>query len=426
VGGFLNKNVVEPLSNAVQGFVSWATSGLQNLLGGLFGLFRNPIHTDPDSAIKSAIGALGSLAVATLGIAVPFVAGELVHPLKNMGLGQLSAVLYDMAGFGKMSGLIVNALAVPTWVIPLQNAMNYLARPTVPPTMLADRMYLQGNMPEATWKDVYRFRGWSDDRINAWQATMHTEPAQRTLISMLDDPQIPETWIRQKLAKLGFMVGDVDVMIGYKQRKLGASLTKSSINDERSTMRSVLKRQAKAGRLTVDQFKAELSGLKFSAEEIDLSARALQMEIDALKAEAAERAKADADEAAKRKAEQDKADAEKAAVTAVKDEKTALRTSLVSRFREGYITLEALKSELGKLGFTADEVALTAQRAQMEYDTDWRKDLMAGYKTAFQKGEVDEAGLFNLVKSIVPDVDRAKTLVQIESLKKLAKPKTTA
>jgi len=68
-----------------------------------------------------------------------------------------------------------------------------------------------------------------------------------------------------------------------------------------------------------------------------------------------------------------------------KDERSALRSTLVSKFKAGYLTEEELRSELLKLNLNEIEVELAIQRAKEEYDAEQKeilfKDLIEKMKT---------------------------------------------
>jgi hypothetical protein len=56
-----------------------------------------------------------------------------------------------------------------------------------------------------------------------------------------------------------------------------------------------------------------------------------------------------------------------------RDERNSVRSTLVRRFKDGYLTEDELRSELLKLNLNEVEVELTVMRARLEYDAEQKK-----------------------------------------------------
>jgi hypothetical protein len=425
-------------------------------------------------------------------MAVPFIAGELVHPIKNMGLSQLSAVLYDMAGFGKISGALVTALMTPTWIVPLQHAMNVLARPSLPGPRELISFVVREVITPARFEQVMPFHGYPDEWVKAYWEVHWRMPDASRLAEALHRGVITPAEFDKYLVwhdyrpdnRPGIHVSD-QAIVSSLTYKLPTSLdarrmirwgqaSKEDLRalaraegmspqwlekvtdaewdnmllDERTRLLNTLRSAYVAGELAKDKLSSRAQTLHLTSDEQTLMLEAAdadyQRQIIEDKARVViEKFKRGQVLATALAAELTKAgiSSDRAAILAeynavrvneveapdlAKDERSALRTAWISIFKEGYRDKAALEAKLKELGYSDEEVKFTMERADLEYERDWKADLLSAYKAAYQKAAIDETGLYSAVKSIVTVEERAKTLVELEQLKRLAKPKTTA
>jgi hypothetical protein len=268
VGGFLNERVVAPLASAVSGLKTWLTNTLQGLFQSVLSFFSSPKSPDPQDPVRSIAEVLTTVFGFTLSMALPLMAGELVHPLKEMGFKQVSAMLYDMAGFGKIASALTLELATASYIMPLRWGLNMLWRPRIPPTAMADRMLFEGNIDEAGWRTIYAKWGWKEADIDAWRRTMYIKPNQRTLLTMLEDPEVPEEWVLRKLSELGLEPGDRDQLVEYKRRLIETKRL-ARLDPEKSRLITNAKSDLVKGYITEDTLRATLAELGIEADEID-------------------------------------------------------------------------------------------------------------------------------------------------------------
>lgn len=87
---------------------------------------------DAGGMLDSALNVLKTLVMTLIPIGLAFVAGELVHPLKELGLGHLSAILFDVAGYKQIVSDIMASITYVTTVLPLRSALMAVAQPLLP------------------------------------------------------------------------------------------------------------------------------------------------------------------------------------------------------------------------------------------------------------------------------------------------------
>jgi len=272
VGSFLNERVVAPLASAVGGLKTWLTNALQGLFTSVLNFFASPKSPDPQDPVRSIAEALTTVFGFGLSMALPVMAGELVHPVKQMGFPQLSAMLYDMSGFGRIASALTLELATASYITPLRWGLNTLWRPRIPPTAMADRMLLEGHIGEGDWRTIYAKWGWKEGDIDAWRRSMYTKPNQRTLLTMLEDPEVPEDWIIRKLTELGLERPDVDQLVGYKRRLIEAKRL-ARFDSEKSKLVTNAKYDFARGYITEEDLRSTLKSLDYTSEEVEYHVR---------------------------------------------------------------------------------------------------------------------------------------------------------
>lgn len=78
-------------------------------------------------------------------------------------------------------------------------------------------------------------------------------------------------------------------------------------------------------------------------------------------------------------------------VKETRDERNSLKSSLVSKFKAGYITEEELESELRKLELNDVEISLTIARAKLEFDADQKEILFKDLIERLRQGWISKS-----------------------------------
>jgi len=106
-----------------------------------------------------------------------------------------------------------------------------------------------------------------------------------------------------------------------------------------------------------------------------------------------------------------------------KDERTALRSTLRTLFKEGLITEEELRQRLSDLGFTPEEIELTVERARLEYRYDFYRDILSMLKEAYRKNQITREDFLNSLLELGLSRERAEVIVAIEDYRKMPRPR---
>jgi hypothetical protein len=93
-------------------------------------------------------------------------------------------------------------------------------------------------------------------------------------------------------------------------------------------------------------------------------------------------------------------------VKETKDERSALRTSLVNKYKRGLLTDEALESELRKLNLNEIEIALTIARAKLEFDAEQKEILFNDLIERLKQGRLSKSEFVDQCTRLTINYDR--------------------
>jgi hypothetical protein len=359
--GFLSEKVVAPLASGLTSLGGWLVSSVRDVFSRVLALFSRPRAIDPKDPMASAGEILATMAGFTMSMALPILAGELVHPLKQVGLNQLSAIMYDLGGFGRVAGALTYEMADASYLAPLGYILNQTFRPRIPSTILADQMLFEGHITDAEWRDIYQKHGWKDSYIDAWARTVWREPSQRVLLNLLADPDMPEDWIRRKLKETGLRGEDQDALIAYGRRL--------ALSDERKALITQAETDYVDGVIDEAQFRADLGALKLSTAEIDLRAEKCLLIRD-------------------RKARRE---ALKPVVKIPESEINAVRTQVAEDYVAGSIDESQMRANLKATDMDPDVLDFRVEAAKLRRARNERAQRVAAYKTEYLRGGITPA-----------------------------------
>jgi hypothetical protein len=112
------------------------------------------------SNISNVLGVGGAM-LGTLGLA--YVVGELAHPLKEMGLGHLAAMIWRASSYDIVTGAIMGAFAAAAFGTPLRYFFNSMFMPYVPEESDVVKMRFRQIVDDRTYVQIMKYRGYSED-----------------------------------------------------------------------------------------------------------------------------------------------------------------------------------------------------------------------------------------------------------------------
>jgi len=100
----------------------------------------------------------------------------------------------------------------------------------------------------------------------------------------------------------------------------------------------------------------------------------------------------------------------------------SVRSILVSKFQDGYLTEEELRNKLSKLGFPQEAITLIIWSAQERYDYDWKRDMAKAYIDAYEDGKISADDLRKALSGLGMVPDRIEHIIEMTTLKKEKAP----
>ncbi len=432
----------------------WVSDFWDSIIVWLAGFAPVSPEKSPDMAkniMMLGAASVGGLAAMTLG-------GELMHPLKQIGFGQVAAIIGDVVNYRSISGVILGAILGATLRTPLTYYVNALMRPKIPDvrtlTALAGEYALVA--PEQRlalmagpggidlvdkenrrqFVELGKYDGYTDATLNKLYELADT-PERYFFLSavarlgifdegyftraLMNSGYNPETirfaldMFRRSAAEAvqatgattafrRFREGLTDQagfvselrMLGYAPDKIQRFITTGEL-DKQTDMTSD----------TVSGYRAALRANRITPDDflIALSGEGITLDRASgyLRQEAAWRGGTLSPEGL---------DALKGAYSSI-----AIRA-----YKEGYHDRDWLITTLQTLSYTQAEIDQTLIRADLEYEVDHTADLVSAYKTAYAKDLIDESEFGNYLAGVIVMPERVDTLVTLETFRKLPKP----
>ena len=238
IATWLWSNIGQPLWNTARNAISWigdvfgtVINQAMNLFWGLLTSF-SPVT--PEESFPVARDLIVRLGAVVLGLGTMFLAGELLHPLKTMGLGHLSAILFDFTQFKLLTGVVIGALVGSSLKRPLEYHFNNIFRPWIPPEGTLSAMRAKHEIGRAQFAQSMAYLGYTDEWITIYEGYLPRDPRLFEIIRIAEITSPPPTappederWLRErglfpsnpadwwyaiKFAKAGYSETDIDVL----------------------------------------------------------------------------------------------------------------------------------------------------------------------------------------------------------------------
>jgi len=223
------------------------------------GMYKSPPTVEAVLGTATKVATL--LGVGILSVNVLAAAADNAHPFKDIGFKDIASKMISATGASEAMRALLSMPAEIGLVTPLRNIYMSIFRPTIIDTRTADNMYWHGQLSEPEWREVYAFHGWREEHIDAWFRTFSADLNQRTLLTMLADPGIEESWVREKLHMLAVKPEDQDVLIAYKRRIL--------LQTDKNRLRDNAKSDLTKGYIAEEDLRATLKALGYADDVVE-------------------------------------------------------------------------------------------------------------------------------------------------------------
>ncbi len=116
----------------------WAEGAVGNIIEAIMGYVKQIGRIDPTNAPTVAGGLMTLVGTGVFALSAMTLAGELMHPLKTIGMGHVSAMIGDVINYRVISGAFMGALVGAALTTPLRYYFNYTMRPWLPDRRVMD------------------------------------------------------------------------------------------------------------------------------------------------------------------------------------------------------------------------------------------------------------------------------------------------
>jgi len=435
------KEVMEGLWGTISELFGWVIDKIKASFGAISAALiptKREIKSEED--VWGIVGdVLGKILVMALPFAVATIAGELVHPLKELGLGQISALLWHASAFDRIGADLIGTITYALMTLPLRYALFYWSTPRIPEEELIFPLIERGVLDKEKFIDVFKRMGYNEYWGQLYWETHWQEPQLFDLYQMLWRGLITEEEFRSWLKYIGYEPSLWDKFLELTKKIPPASdliefVVKEAFPLERlpeapeefvkyMRMQGYDEKWARAywfvhwrmpsfeqlqeaffrGIITLEEFQkyivwwdyAPFARPGISKSDMEIMQELIYRMPDKLDIRFMLRwGIIDTHEAAQLfkmtgiHPDWVEKVAEANFMNLFQDERTQLRNAILSQYREGYITREEALEMLINARFTREEAQILMQAYDLNKDKDLKDLLLDYYKELLKRGEI--------------------------------------
>jgi len=197
-----------PVLDAASGALGWLGDRFGDLGNAAIGLITGHLHSfSPvviDEVPNKTTNLLKRIGISAAGLVAMTLGGELLHPLKQLGLGRVAAMLWNFTRYDTIMDAYVRPISQGTIGIPMRWYINDYLRPWRPATGDLLQLRKRNFIDDASFRQGMAWQGYPDDWIEAFARLTETIPTEGTLGTMYAKKEISEAKLRESLDKWGF------------------------------------------------------------------------------------------------------------------------------------------------------------------------------------------------------------------------------
>jgi hypothetical protein len=332
------------------------------------------------------------------------VAVDLAHPLKSTGIMSAINMTDKALGMTAITSMLMGA-PVAYGVMPwYKRYLDKSFRTYMLGWSDALRLSQKGIWTREKAADVMTQYGIRDDDILALMDDYPREPSIRDLQYMVEDMEPDPTWLAYKLKRAGYAAEDIPaVMRGFTLRLM---------RTEFQRLRDTAVTDFIDGAIDEATLRADLSQLPLSETRRELWVAYAKLR----------KAREDR-KAAEKKAEQDAQDAEAKRLEFLKTTQARLYDEAMTDFIDGWTNEAQLTANLETVLVDKSLVSVYVAEAKLRRDRERRAEAVKIFTLAFQKDIITEDEFRAQLKAIPMDTVKIEQIIQLETLRKVPKPK---
>ena len=251
-----------------------------------------PMSPDQAATNFSSVSKIGFAALA--GLTGMTIAGEMLHPLKQIGLGNLAAVIFDMTNYKLITGAFVGTMAYSMLQTPLRYYFNSLFTPMLlreadfiallsrgafdSPELLRNERLIQsvqdlsGGNKEAYVSSLVQYYGYRPEYEGFFRELSYSPIGYFGLAGIARGGFFEEAWFIEALARTGYSPSARAALMGMFRRQYYDTLEKP--------VTSTLGKMVREGFYTTDDSRAVITQVDELTDINDVKALALELQTE--------------------------------------------------------------------------------------------------------------------------------------------------
>jgi len=410
-------NVLVPFGQSISGAVQSALNSLgdaiSSVLMSIWNFILNLGRLSPEAAESQSYYILKLVTLSAIGLGGATLAGEMLHPLKEIGLGRFAAMIYKATNYELITGMIIGAMARASIGQPARYAFNSKFRPFLPTWANIMEMYSRGKISRSEIKQYAAYYGYADEFMEFWDELKNSQVGYFALRQIAMSGFYDETIFKEEVQRLGYSKQAQDLMLKM--------LREQSYEVLRRTYEPVLLKRYEKGISDRQGFITEVKALNYAdhirehiikfaelrrdTEYADDMIKALRhayrqgfIDINTFQRELA---KLGIDsEMIARYIRIEQAYVGVNLYQSQKEEVRATSKSIaIKRFREGLTTEDEFDRELRILGYSQEQRRLLIIYARLERDYDYAMQIRSALFDALKKGRITTDTFIQFMRS---------------------------
>jgi len=244
---------------------------LDGMLSPVISAFEATAPTSPVIASQTTDGIKTILSGAMNALIGQVITAELLSPLKAIGLGYVSAMLFDASGFRIIIGAIVEAHVKRALEIPLGYYLNEKYRPKVLDLREASHAWREGFINDEDFSRHAAWAGYPDGYLAFFKNEAYSALASRFMVRLVDAGFYDDELFTEELRHAGLRPAAVEKMRAYLAKAATDAQTKGGL--------ALIRRSYKQGMLKPEEYRDNLITFGVPEKVADLEVAVVDMEL---------------------------------------------------------------------------------------------------------------------------------------------------
>lgn len=291
---FITEDLIGSIARGFAWFYNWIKDTIGSFWDLLEGFWGSHSPISPHDAPSVARNLLILAAVGVGGLAAMTVAGELLHPLKEIGLGHVAAMIGDLTNYRMISGVFMgaflgsmlktplnyyfNALFRP-WVLAIRDFMMLLSRDAFEhpetlrtPELISSVDQLSDGNRMGLINNFIGWYGYPGPYYGLFKELSYTRLGYFALAGIARSGFFDEEWFKEALARTGYSITAREALLDMYREQVRATRQRPAAYQ--------IKRLYRDGFVTIEKSQELLAWAELLPSLVDIERYAMELERD--------------------------------------------------------------------------------------------------------------------------------------------------